>query len=60
MPVSYAIDDLHAAGYGGQYVVVVPDLDLVVVTMADAEAVAQPKGILLRRLVMDTVVLAFR
>ena len=39
--------------------VVVPDLDLVVVTMADAEAVAHPKGTMLRRLVMDTVVPAF-
>ena len=48
-----------AGGYGGQYVVVVPDLDLVAVTMADADAVAQPKGTLLRRLVMDTVVPAF-
>ena len=26
-----------AGGYGGQYVVVVPDLDLVVVTMADVD-----------------------
>ncbi|HUR23008.1 MAG TPA: serine hydrolase [Acidimicrobiales bacterium] len=48
-----------AGGYGGQYVVVVPDLDLVVVTMADADAVAQPKGTLLRRLVIDTIVPAF-
>ena len=49
-----------AGGYGGQYVVVVPDLDLVVVTMADAEALAQPKGSQLRRLVMETVLPAFR
>lgn len=49
-----------AGGHGGQYVIVVPDLDLVVVTMADADAVAQPKGLLLRRLVMDTVVPGFR
>lgn len=46
-----------AAGYGGQYVVVVPDLDLVVVTMADAEA--QPRGMPLRRLVTDLIVPAF-
>lgn len=49
-----------AGGYGGQYVVVVPDLDLVVVTLADVDAVAHPKGSLLRRLVMETVVPAFR
>ncbi|HUR23676.1 MAG TPA: serine hydrolase domain-containing protein [Acidimicrobiales bacterium] len=48
-----------AGGYGGQYVVVVPDLDLVVVTMADADAVSHPKGMPLRRLVMDTIVPAF-
>ena len=48
-----------AAGHGGQYVVVVPALDLVVVTMADADAVARPKGMPLRRLVMDVIVPAF-
>lgn len=48
-----------AGGYAGQYVVVVPDLDLVVVTLADADAVAQPKGMPLRRLVMETIVPAF-
>jgi CubicO group peptidase (beta-lactamase class C family) len=48
-----------AGGYGGQYVVVVPELDLVVVTLADVDAVAQPKGSALRRLVMETLVPAF-
>jgi CubicO group peptidase (beta-lactamase class C family) len=48
-----------AAGHGGQYVVVVPDLDLVVVTMADAGAVPNPKGMPLRRLIMGTIVPAF-
>ena len=45
-----------AGGHGGQYVVVVPDLDLVVVTLADADAVRRPKGFLLRELVTETVV----
>ena len=49
-----------AAGHGGQYVVVVPDLDLVVVTMADVDAVAQPKGMPLRRLVTEMIVPEFR
>nr|MBA3955786.1 serine hydrolase [Acidimicrobiia bacterium] len=31
-----------AGGHGGQYVVVVPELDLVVVTMGDADAMAYP------------------
>lgn len=48
-----------AGGYGGQYVVVVPDLDVVVVTMADVDAVARPLGMPLRRLVMDTIVPEF-
>jgi CubicO group peptidase (beta-lactamase class C family) len=49
-----------AGGYGGQYVVVVPDLDLVVVTMGDADAMARPPmGLMLRRLVHDQVVPAF-
>lgn len=48
-----------AAGHGGQYVIVAPELDLVVVTMADVAAVARPKGWLLRRLVMETIVPAF-
>jgi hypothetical protein len=38
----------------------VPDLDLVVVTMTDIDAVARPLGMPLRRLVTDTVVPAFR
>jgi CubicO group peptidase (beta-lactamase class C family) len=60
--VAYRADPplYFAAGHGGQYVVVVPELDLVVVTMADADAVARPMGSLLRRLVMETVVPAFR
>lgn len=48
-----------AAGYGGQYVVVVPDLDLVVVTQTDTYAVARPRGMPLRQLVTQTVVPAF-
>ena len=48
-----------AGGYGGQYVVVVPELDLVVVTMADADAVERPKGFLLRQLVSQTILPAF-
>ena len=50
-----------AGGYGGQYVVVVPDLDLVVVTMGDADAMADPPmGLALRRLVHRMVVPAFQ
>ena len=45
-----------ACGHGGQYIVVVPELDLVVVTMADAYAVERPKGSLLRQLVYQHVV----
>ena len=45
-----------ACGHGGQYIVVVPELDLVVVTMADADAVERPKGSLLRQLVYQQVV----
>jgi len=48
-----------AAGHGGQYVIVVPELDVVVVTMADAEAMRPPRGWLLRRLAMETIVPAF-
>lgn len=44
-----------ACGHGGQYIVVVPELDMVVVTMADADAVARPKGFLLRQLVHQTI-----
>ena len=45
-----------AGGHGGQYIVVVPELDLVVVTMADADAVERPMGFLLRQLVYQQVV----
>ncbi len=48
-----------AGGHGGQYIVVVPDLDLVAVTTADVDAVAYPKGQLLRTLVMWLVLPAF-
>lgn len=49
-----------AGGYGGQYIVVVPALDLVVVTMADADAMARPpQGLLLRQLVHQRIVPAF-
>lgn len=48
-----------AAGHGGQYMVVAPELDLVVVTQTDADAVARPMGQPLRRLVMGTIVPAF-
>lgn len=50
-----------AGGHGGQYVVVVPELGLVVVTMGDADAMAYPgAGLALRRLVHRQVVPAFR
>ena len=50
-----------AGGHGGQYVLVVPELDLVVVTMGDADAMANPAaGLALRRLVHQQVVPAFR
>jgi len=46
-----------AGGYGGQYVVVVPELDLVVVTMGDADAMARPPmGLMLRQLVFRQVI----
>jgi len=48
-----------AAGHGGQYVVVVPSLDLVVVTMTDADAVRHPRGLPLRQLVTTTIVPSF-
>lgn len=48
-----------AAGHGGQYVVVAPAHDVVVVTMADTARVARPKGWLLRRLATETIVPAF-
>lgn len=48
-----------AGGYGGQYVVVVPDLDLVAVTTADVDAVKHPKGQLIPALVMWVVMPAF-
>ena len=48
-----------AAGHGGQYVVVVPDLDLVVLTTTDVDAVARPLGLPLRRVIMETIVPAF-
>lgn len=44
-----------AGGHGGQYVVVVPELDVVAVTTADAEVFRHPKGQLLRTLVMWVV-----
>jgi len=50
-----------AVGHGGQYVVDVPELDLVVVTMGDADAMGYPgAGLALRRLVHQQVVSAFR
>jgi len=48
-----------AAGHGGQYVVVVPDLDLVVLITTDTDAVARPFGLPLRRVIMETIVPAF-
>jgi len=48
-----------AGGHGGQYIVVVPGLDLVVVTMADAYAVPRPMGSLLRQLVVEAILPAF-
>lgn len=47
-----------AGGYGGQYVIVVPSLDLVALTLADGDA-PRPVGGLLRQLVVRTVVPAF-
>ena len=48
-----------AGGYGGQFVVVVPDLDLVVVTLTDTEAVDRPLGMPLRNVITELVVPAF-
>ena len=46
-----------AGGYGGQYIMVVPDLDLVAVAMGDADAMARPPiGLMLRRLLSQQVV----
>ena len=46
-----------AGGYGGQYIMVVPDLDLVAVTMGDADAMAHPPmGLKLRNLLYQKVV----
>ncbi len=48
-----------AGGWGGQYVLVVPELDLVIVTTADSYAVPRPLGFLLRRLAQQTIIPAF-
>lgn len=49
-----------AGGHGGQYIVVVPSLDVVVVTMGDADAMSRPPaGLALRQLVHQQVVPAF-
>jgi len=48
-----------AGGWGGQYVLVVPEFDLVVVTTADSFAVPRPQGLLLRRLAQQTIIPAF-
>lgn len=59
------VDDLawprayFAAGHGGQYIYVVPDLDLVVVTTADGYH-PRPRGRLLRHLIEAYVVAAAR
>lgn len=46
-----------AGGYGGQYIMVVPDLDLVAVTMGDADSMARPPmGLVLRHLLYEKVV----
>jgi len=46
-----------AGGYGGQYVMVVPELDLVAVTMGDADAMSRPSmGLMLRTLLFQQVV----
>ena len=46
-----------AGGYGGQYIMVVPDLDLVAVTMGDADAMVRPSmGLMLRHLLYQEVV----
>ncbi len=48
-----------AGGWGGQYLLVVPELDLVIVTTADSYAVPRPQGFLLRRLAEQTIIPAF-
>lgn len=48
-----------AGGWGGQYVLVVPELDLVIVTTADSYAGPRPQGFLLRRLAQQTIIPAF-
>jgi len=46
-----------AGGYGGQYIMVVPELDLVAVTMGDADAMGRPPmGLVLRHLLCQQVV----
>ena len=46
-----------AGGYGGQYIMVVPDLDLVAVTMGDADVMGRPPtGLMLRHLLYQKVV----
>jgi len=48
-----------AGGYGGQYLMVVPELDLVALTMGDADAMAHPAmGLRLRELLYRRVVAA--
>ncbi len=48
-----------AAGHGGQYLLVAPELELVIVTTTDADAVARPLGLPLRSVLTETIVPAF-
>lgn len=46
-----------AGGYGGQYIMVVPELDVVAVTMGDTDSMARPPmGLMLRHLLYEKVV----
>jgi len=55
-----AATPLHfGGGWGGQYLLVAPELDLVVLTTGDAYAGPRALGMLLRKLAIETVMAAF-